>query len=432
MVDEQDFIELRLRFGERGSCVMRLIVLLFLPLVIFLAVIGGYLGLIALKTEIHSVILIGIIFVIFMFFIGHNAYYSACRFRQRFEQMREELTTYINNNLLSIGELSKANTPFDTFMRQFSRSLRNENFSSVAAGLFPTLGILGTFISIALSMPDFSSQTSEALEQEISLLLGGVGTAFYVSIYGIFLSIWWIFFEKTGVSRFERDVLLIEESTAHLFWKKEEIEQTYFQKSMENFDKLNNVFDNISSHELMEGINKTLAQRLDIFDSVIMKETDVVEKAAQQIQRSAEETEAAFNARRDLFETHHAVQKSIEAFTGRLEENTQQLVQLHEALSLRESKSELLLQRIEKQISVLNDTMSTIGAENVRNVYSGVVQNLETMRTEIDRIGNRFEGHLDKYDEKFQEKIEKTLRTIDSETSQIVRQLGRLKDDENV
>ena len=51
---------------------------------------------------------------------------------------------------------------------------------------FPTLGILGTFISIALSMPDFTSNNIVALDSEITKLLSGVGTAFYVSIYGIF------------------------------------------------------------------------------------------------------------------------------------------------------------------------------------------------------------------------------------------------------
>ncbi len=430
MVNEHDFIDLRLEFGGRHICFFRLVLLLLIPLLIFLVVIGGYLEMIPLKTEIHSVILIGIIFVIFIFFAAHNAYYSSCRFQNRFETMLEDLTTYINANLLSIGSVSKANAPFSAFMRKFSSDLRNENFSSVAAGLFPTLGILGTFISIALSMPDFSSQTSEALEQEISLLLGGVGTAFYVSIYGIFLSIWWIFFEKSGVSRFEKSVRIIEEQSRRFFWEKEEIEQTYFKKSMENFDKLNSVFDNISSHELMEGINKTLAQRLDIFDGFIMKETRVVEKAAKQVQRSAEETEAAFAARKDLFETQHAVHKSIEGFTIRIEENTMQLTQLHQALSLRESKSELLLTRIEEQITMLNSTMNNIGADNVRNVYSGVVQNLETMRTEIDRIGNNFEGRLNDFDSKFMEKLQETLQMIDSETAQIVGQLGNLKDDE--
>ncbi len=42
------------------------------------------------------------------------------------------------------------------------------------------------------------------LKAEITKLLGGVGTAFYVSIYGIFLSIWWTFFEKFGMSKFQQ------------------------------------------------------------------------------------------------------------------------------------------------------------------------------------------------------------------------------------
>jgi len=428
MVNEQHFIDLTLKFGRKGSCALRLIILILLPLFILLAVIGGYMEIIPLKTEIHSVVLIGIIFVIFLFFTSHNAYYSSCRFRNRFEDMREELMNYINSNLLSIGTISKANVPFDGFIKKFSGNLRNENFSSVASGLFPTLGILGTFISIAISMPDFSSQTSDALEREISLLLGGVGTAFYVSIYGIFLSIWWIFYEKSGISRFEKDVRLIREETRSYFWEKEEIEQTYFQKSMENFEKLNAVFDNISSHEFMESINKTLAQRLELFDGIIKTETEVVQKSAQQMLRSAEETEAAFAARKDLFETQHDVRKSIEAFTGRLEENTTQLARLHEALSLRESKSELLLKRIEDQIGLLNSALTTISADNVRQVYSGVVQNLETMKSEIDRIGNSFEGRLNEFDAKFMEKLQETLQMIDSETAQIVGQLGKFKD----
>ena len=42
MVNEQDFIELRLEFGDKSSCFARLIFLLLLPLLIFMVVIGGY------------------------------------------------------------------------------------------------------------------------------------------------------------------------------------------------------------------------------------------------------------------------------------------------------------------------------------------------------------------------------------------------------
>ena len=80
-------------------------------------------------------------------------------------------------------------------------------------------------------MPDFSSQSTDALEKEISLLLGGVGTAFYVSyLWVYFLSIWWLFFEKLGMSRFEKDVIVIKENTKIFFWNKMDIEKNSFSK----------------------------------------------------------------------------------------------------------------------------------------------------------------------------------------------------------
>ncbi|MFY4744073.1 MotA/TolQ/ExbB proton channel family protein, partial [Aliarcobacter butzleri] len=84
----------------------------------------------------------------------------------------------------------------DDFFQDYPSNIRNTTLSSIASGIFPTLGFLGTFISIALSMPDFTAGTTQALESVITVLLGGVGTAFNVSIYGIFLSICCIFFEK--------------------------------------------------------------------------------------------------------------------------------------------------------------------------------------------------------------------------------------------
>jgi hypothetical protein len=196
MVNEEDFIELNSNFNQKAKCGWNIIALFFIPFVIFLLVILAYIGIVPLKMEFHSVLLIGIIFFIYLFFIPHNAYFSQCMFKKRYQSLKSELKTYINKNPLTIEGTIKANGSMDDFLKEFTSSLRNDNFSSVAAGVFPTLGILGTFISIAMSMPDFSSQTSDMLEREISLLLGGVGTAFYVSIYGIFLSIWWIFYEK--------------------------------------------------------------------------------------------------------------------------------------------------------------------------------------------------------------------------------------------
>ncbi|MFW3398463.1 hypothetical protein ACN9K5_10890, partial [Aliarcobacter butzleri] len=79
-------------------------------------------------------------------------------------------------------ETTKANGSVDAFLQDYTSNIRNTNLSTIARGIFPTLGNLGTFISIALSMPDITAGTTQALESEITVLLGSVGTAFYVSI----------------------------------------------------------------------------------------------------------------------------------------------------------------------------------------------------------------------------------------------------------
>ncbi len=431
MVSEQDFIDLSLKFQTKGSCALRLIALVWVPLLMFLVVVGGYAGLLPFQTEVHSVILIGLVFVVYLFLMQHNAYFASCAFKKRFSEMKEQLTLYINNNLLTIADTTKANVPLDSFMKEFSTTLRNENYSSIAAGIFPTLGILGTFISIALTMPDFSSQTANALEREISQLLGGVGTAFYVSIYGIFLSIWWIFFEKSGMSRFERDVRLIKAETRAFFWEKEEIEQTYFQKSMENFEKLNSVFDNISSQEFIENMNRTLEQRMMIFDAVIEREQQAVEHASRQIRQGADEMEGLALYREEMLSANKEVTENMKHFVGRLEENTKELTLANEALGSHRGNVAEITQQLDENVVKLSHTLAHLNVENIQNIYSGVIENMDSMKSKIDSIGNAFDANLDQFDEAFLAKLKKTLEMIDSETTQIVSQLSELKRDEN-
>ncbi|HHD80389.1 MAG TPA: hypothetical protein ENK99_02085, partial [Campylobacterales bacterium] len=159
---------------------------------------------------------------------------------------------------------------------------RNDNFASVAPSFFPMLGILGTFTAIAISMPDFSIKNSEALDSEISLLLSGIGTAFYASIFGIFLSIIWNYFEKRGLSKADQDNNQLENMYSEFIWKESELKrhehmqhemrdqkmiealkdtfnlefiQTLNERHLENFkiviDETNRNFSNITTHMKM-------------------------------------------------------------------------------------------------------------------------------------------------------------------------------------
>ena len=72
-------------------------------------------------------------------------------------------------------------------------------------------------------MPDFTVSSGDKLDQEISVLLSGIGTAFYASIYGIFLSLWWVFFERRGLAQIERSTQKLENLYADKIWKKSEL-----------------------------------------------------------------------------------------------------------------------------------------------------------------------------------------------------------------
>ncbi len=407
--------------SDTQSCFKKILYLLFIPLAIFLFIIGGFMGFVPFKVEIHSVIMIGIIFIIYLFFLKHNAFYASCKFSQQLGTFKEELEVYIKKNLLAIGNTSKANAPYDDFAKEFTSELRNDNFASVAAGIFPTLGILGTFISIAISMPDFSSQTSAVLEREISLLLGGVGTAFYVSIYGIFLSIWWILFDKAGLSSFEKSVNELKKRTKSLFWNKEEIEQTYFQKSMENFEKLNQVFNNFAHDELIETMNKTMTQRVEMFGEIIALEQKSIENATKQMNESIKLTNIAQSSNEQLALDFKQMLLHFKESSTRIEQS---------ALSLGEISNSLKIK--DDNLVKIADSLGNINSQNIEEIHQAITKNFATMKKDTDQIGWAFNSYLNEFDDKFADKLKDTLVTIDSEVAKIVSSLAEVKKLENL
>lgn len=417
-MSDANFLDLS---GEHSSsCFLEALYLLSLPFLIFAAVIAGYFDLIAFKVEIHSIILIGAIFVIYLFLLKHNASYAACKFSQDIDAFKKELRIYINSNPLSIGGIEKANAPYDSFAKDYTAGLRNENFASIAAGIFPTLGILGTFISIAISMPDFSSNTSAVLEREISLLLGGVGTAFYVSIYGIFLSIWWILFDKSGISKFENRINALKKVTKSLFWSKEEIEQTYFQKSMENFERLNSVFDNFAKDELIEKMNQTITQRIEMFSNIIELEQEAITRASKQLQESQEATQ---NAQKTQIQIS-------EQFATMLEQSKESAKALASSATLLQQIAQTLCSK-EENLSHVAKALGALDATNVEKIHASIVKNFETMKQDTDKIGWSFNAYLNDFDDKFAQQLGQTLQTIDSEVAKIVNSLAQVKKLEN-
>ncbi|APW66552.1 MULTISPECIES: MotA/TolQ/ExbB proton channel family protein [Arcobacteraceae] len=403
MLTNEDFIDLNSKFYTSCRPTARIFNLLTIPTFIFALIILGYLDLFPLKVEIHSVILIGFIYIIYLFFIKHNAYYVSCKFKTNYQDLVFNLKNYINANTLTIGDTTKANGSADDFLKDYTSNIRNTNFSSIASGVFPTLGILGTFISIAYSMPDFSSGTSSALEKEISLLLGGVGTAFYVSIYGIFLSLWWTFFEKIGMSRFEHDTFIIKENTKTFFWTKIDIESINIKSNLENFQRMSDVFEQITSKNILDNINESIEKRVTLLEDIIQKETLLSSQVSNNIKNNE-----------DLSNVITSMTSNISLSIQNLEAQKQ----LHQTST----------ENLNKNVNNLNQTLANLSAKNLEEIYVNIIKSIETMKNETDKIGWRFHKELDEYDSKFSEKLKNSLESIDEQTVKIVEDLQEFKE----
>lgn len=385
MFKEEDLIELNSRFYTNCKPISRIFTLLTVPTLLFILVILCYFGVLPLKVEIHSVILIGAIYFIYLFFIRHNAYFVACKFRTLYADLQIALLDYINSNLLTIAQTSKANGSVDDFLQDYTSNLRNSNFSSIASGIFPTLGILGTFISIALSMPDFTSNNIAALDSEITKLLSGVGTAFYVSIYGIFLSIWWIFFEKFGLSRFHHDSYIIKESTKNFFWTKIDIESIHIKSNIDNFSSMSKIFAELTSSQAMYDINRSIEQRAKSLDELLQKEYMLSLRIDENIA------------------------------------NFEKLASAVEKLSLQSNSQTMIFKdvsdNLNKNILELNAHMNNLSSENLKAIYTNIVKSIETMKSDMEKI-----------EWKFEEGLKESLRQIDLQTANIVKDLTIFKD----
>ena len=205
------------------SCFPNAFVIVFLPLLFLIGLVLAYVGIIPFKVEMHTLLIIAFIFVVFMFFVKHNANYAACHMKGSFGRMEDRLQSELRANALTIMGKTKSTLNVADFMEEYYKDIRNDNFANVASSVFPMLGILGTFTAIAMSMPDFTVQDLDALDQEISILLSGIGTAFYASIYGIALSLIWTYFEKRGSTKIDKNLYDLEKLYDARVWKKAEL-----------------------------------------------------------------------------------------------------------------------------------------------------------------------------------------------------------------
>ncbi|CAA6814732.1 MAG: Arginine/ornithine antiporter ArcD [uncultured Sulfurovum sp.] len=296
-------------------CFINYIVLSLFGTLFFIAILLGYLNIIPLKVDLHSVIIIGGIYFVYLFFIRHNANFVVCKMRTEYVNLQKELQQNIKDNSLTILNETKSTININDFISEYYTTFRNDNYASIASSLFPMLGILGTFTAIAISMPDFSSANEAALDHEISLLLSGIGTAFYASIYGIFLSIVWSFFEKRGLSKVDADSHQLHEVYSSYIWSESELKRhEHMQHDMRD-QKMIQALKETFNLEFIQTLNE---RHLENFQTIITetnKNFSTITSHMQMVSTDLKDTIAKIEASKSALTAHEKIDKSIHEFT---------------------------------------------------------------------------------------------------------------------
>jgi biopolymer transport protein ExbB/TolQ len=299
---------------NRKSCLFHSLVILLIPFIFLLGLILAYFGIFPLNVEFHTLIIVAFIFTVFIFFVKHNANYSVCHMKSSFLEMEDSLHEALKSNALTIMGKTKSTLYIKDFIAEYYGEIRNDNFARIASSVFPMLGILGTFIAIAISMPNFTSENAEALDHEISILLSGIGTAFYASIYGIMLSLIWTFFEKRGMTKIEKQISDLEKIYGSRVWKKFELIKHQHMLSELKDQEIVQTLKETFNMDFLKEINE---QYLKDFMSIIGNSSDHFKKLTTHIQKASSELNETLEKIQHREKTVQAIstmQNNIEGF----------------------------------------------------------------------------------------------------------------------
>lgn len=145
-----------------------------------------------------------------------------------------------------------------------------KHYCDLVPGLLTALGILGTFLGLVFSINGFSLISSEALEQALANIVGGMNVAFYTSIYGVALSILFNLVYKNHQKEFLNSLYDLQAATEEYFSGETsgEMEQqilTQMRTANANLDELKEIWKS----EFAEEIGETLGASLEpVFEDI--------------------------------------------------------------------------------------------------------------------------------------------------------------------
>lgn len=251
--------------------------------------------------------------------------------------------------------------------------------------LLPILGVIGTFAGICIGLADFNSNE---IEKSVPLLLQGLKTAFWTSLIGtslaVFFNVWYSFKDKKDVDDEDDEIPLLKLQIKELQAISEKF-NIFLDNQTINNDSLKNLTDFFNNNE-----NKNLKKFEEIKD-----ELKVLNKKQEKTNNFYESSLLKLGI---LDELNRKYDKSIENFSlwneniSILKENS--ILSLEENKKLNSATTETLskLESIEK---INSDTL--IKLESLEKINIDIVDKNSAIFENVELLLDNFKNYKDDF-----------------------------------
>lgn len=235
----------------------------------------------------------------------------------------------------------------------------NLRLLDTGAGTLVGLGLLGTFLGLTLGISGFDSTSAQNIQNSIQTLLGGMGTAFSTSLFGMSLSMIYSFYDKFWRNKLSRQLCALSNKLDDLYYiddrKLDDLNEQALAQSM---IKTMKIFFGSEIRKITEGQENLVQTVEDSKASIIKTLNDELTYSNE-----SGEISSIGNAIREVLKENQEQSKALKSFSTDL------------AIELNNGFDETLSRQMQQKILPL--------MENVDTTTRTIVEHIDNMASQV-------------------------------------------------
>lgn len=292
-------------------------------------------------------------------------------------------------------------------------------FCQILPGLMTAMGILGTFLGLAIGLTNFDFSSSQSLGESIQVFISGINIAFYTSIYGIVISIYMNSFYNSVEERFEEKLMKLEKCFDKLGMNQSE--QSMWARLYE---------EERSQTRSLDQLNKEFASHLaDVLGERLSKSFNMTNSNIQNLMGQIHEREnsaleqMAGSFLKNLNSSIQSDYASMAEMVGNLEKNFQTLGESVGYLSQWQKEMTDEIRKFVAEVSESNRRMEELTVQNMEQMrrFHDTLQGFSSSMEQAEGINEKLS--------RYQEESHCQLQQMESLTKELKREQEKQKED---